>query len=228
MTVALCFITWNEIDGVKHDIPLIDRTKFEQIYCIDGGSTDGTVEYLESQGIPVYQQTAKGLNQACIDGCNHCECDAFVFFHPKGTIPVEDTYKFREFYEQGYEFVVGSRMMKNSVNEEDSHFFKPRKWFVLGLGLMAKVFFKREGNTVWDTLHGFRGMTVGSFKRLGISTFPFSIDIEMVCRSYKFKTKRIEFPTKESPRIAGETHFKAWPTGKKVLQYFFWELFRKN
>ena len=80
MTVALCLITWNEIDGVKHDIPLIDRTRFEQIYCVDGGSTDGTVEFLQASGIPVYRQTAKGLNQACIDGVNNCECDAFVFF----------------------------------------------------------------------------------------------------------------------------------------------------
>ena len=42
MTVALCLLTWNEIDGVQHDIPLIDRKQFDQIYCIDGGSTDGT------------------------------------------------------------------------------------------------------------------------------------------------------------------------------------------
>ena len=83
MTVALCLLTWNEIDGVQHDVPLIDRSKFDQIYCIDGGSTDGTVEYLESQGIPIYQQTAKGINQACLDGVSHCQCDAFVFYHPK-------------------------------------------------------------------------------------------------------------------------------------------------
>ena len=228
MTVGLCLVTWNELEGCQHDIPLIDRTKFEQIYCIDGGSTDGTVEYLESQGITVYRQTKKGINQACIDGVNRCKCDAFVFFHPKGTIPVEDTYKFRKYYEEGYEFVVGSRMMKDSVNEEDSNLFRPRKWFVLLLGLIAKILFKREGNTVCDTLHGFRGMTVESFKKLSISNFNLSIDIEMVCRSYKFHTKRIEFPTKETARIAGETHFKAFPTGKKILQYILWEIFRKD
>ena len=103
MKVALCLITWNEIEGCKHDVPQIDKSKFDEIYCIDGGSTDGTVEYLESQGIPVYQQTAKGLNQACKDGADHCHCDAFVFFHPKGSIPVEDAYKFRKYYEDGYE-----------------------------------------------------------------------------------------------------------------------------
>lgn len=228
MTVGLCLITWNEIEGCKHDVPLIDRSKFDQVYCVDGGSTDGTVEYLKEQGIEVYRQTAKGLNQACIDGCNFCKCDAFVFFHPKGSIPVEDTYKFREYFEKGYELVVGSRMMKESHNEEDDKFLKPRKWFVLSLGLAAKILFKREGNTVWDTLHGFRGMTVEAFNKCTISNMNPSIDIEMVCRSYKFRLKRIEFPTTESARIAGETHFKAWATGKKLLKYLWWEIFRKG
>ncbi|MCI5953755.1 MAG: glycosyltransferase [Lachnospiraceae bacterium] len=228
MTVGLCLITWNELEGCEHDVPLIDRSQFDQVYCIDGGSTDGTVEYLQEQGIEVYRQTAKGLNQACKDGANFCKCDAFVFFHPKGSIPVEDTYKFRELYEQGYEFIVGSRMMKESHNEEDDKLLKPRKWFVLGLGLAAKILFKKEGNTIWDSLHGFRGMTVEAFKKCDISDMSPSVDIEMVCRSYKLKLKRIEFPTTERPRIAGETHFKAYSTGKKLLKYLFWEIGRKG
>lgn len=223
MTVGLCFITWNELQGCRHDIPLIDTSQFDQVYCIDGGSTDGTIEYLQKQGITVYLQTAKGLNQACMDGVRHCKCDAFVFFHPKGTIPVEDIYKFRQYFEDGYELVVGSRMMKESINEEDGKIFKFRKWFVLGLGLLAKILFQREGNTIWDTLHGFRGMTVDAFWKLSISDFDPSVDIEMVCRSYKLSVKRIEFPTKENARLAGKTHFKAVSTGMKLLKYMLWE-----
>lgn len=228
MTVGLCLLTWNEIAGCKHDVPMIDRSKFEQIYCIDCGSTDGTVEYLTEQGIEVYPQTGKGLNQACKDGVDNCRCDALVFFHPKGSIPVEDAYKFRAYYEQGYEFVVGSRMMKESKNEEDTKLLKPRKWFVLALGLAAKLLFKKEGNTVWDALHGFRGMTVEAFRKCNISDMSPSVDIEMVCRSYKLRIRRIEFPTTESPRIAGETHFKAFATGKKLLKYLVWEIRRKG
>ena len=218
MTVGLCLLTWNEVAGCKHDVPMIDRSKFEQIYCIDGGSTDGTVEYLTEQGIEVYPQTSKGLNQACKDGADRCRCDAFVFFHPKGSIPVEDSYKFRAFYEQGYEFVVGSRMMKVSKNEEDGRLLKPRKWFVLALGLAAKILFKKEGNTVWDALHGFRGMTVEAFQKCNISDRSPSVDIEMVCRSYKLRLKRIEFPTTESARIAVDTHFMAFATVRKLLK----------
>lgn len=226
MTVALCLITWNELEGCKHDVPLIDRTEFDEIYCIDGGSRDGTVEYLKEQGIQVYQQTAKGLNQACKDGVDRCNCDAFVFYHPKGSIPVEDTYRFRQYFEEDYDLVVGSRMIKGAENEEDGKLLKPRKWFVLGLGAMASILFRREGYYVRDVLHGFRGMKKSSFLQLEISDRSPSVDIEMVSRAYKKKMKRIEFPTKESERIAGSTHFKAFPTGKKLIKYLFWEIER--
>lgn len=228
MTVALCLLTWNEIDGVQHDVPLIDRTQFEQIYCVDGGSTDGTVEYLEAHGIPVYRQTAKGLNQACRDAVDWCKCDAFVFYHPKGTIPVEDTYKFRPFFEEGYEFIVGSRVIKGAHNEEDEEIIKYRKWFTEGISLVAMILFKREGNRIWDSLHGFRGMTVRAFRELNLSNFDTSADIEMVCRSYKHRIKRIEFPTWETSRLGGKTHYKALPVGWKLIKYIVWELFRKN
>ncbi len=227
MTVGLCLLTWNELEGCKHDIPLIDKSQFEQVYCIDAGSTDGTVEFLQSQGICVYQQSKEGLNQACIDGVLHCSCDAFVFFHPKGTIPVEDIYRFRKYFEDGYELVVGSRMMKKSVNEEDTKILKFRKWFVLGLGILAKIMFQREGNTIWDVLHGFRGMTAKAFRSLQISDFDPSVDIEMVCRSYKLHIRRIEFPTREKARLAGKTHFKAFSTGMKLLRYMAIECMRK-
>ena len=49
MRISLILITWNELEGCKHDIPLIDRSKFDEIFCIDGGSTDGTVSILRNR-----------------------------------------------------------------------------------------------------------------------------------------------------------------------------------
>ena len=69
-------------------------------------------------------------------------------------------------------------------------------------------------------------MTTDAFKSLTISDRSPSVDIEMVCRSYKLHLSRIEFPTKESARIGGETHFKAFTTGRKLLKYVIWEIGR--
>ena len=49
----------------------------------------------------------------------------------------------------GTDLAIASRIMPGSVNEEDSHFFKPRKWFVIALAVTSLVCWKREGNTIW-------------------------------------------------------------------------------
>ncbi len=228
MKLTLCLLTFNEIDGCRHDVPIINRNAFDEIYAIDGGSTDGTLEYLSSQSIPVYIQPVKGLNAACKYAFEKCTTNALVLFHPKGTVPVSDSEKFRAYFEDGYELIVGSRNIKGAVNEEDINLLKPRKWCVEMLSIIAALIWRREGNMIWDVLHGFRGATVAAFKKIDLLDTGLSMDLEIVIRAYKYSIKRIEFPTTESLRLGGETHFKALPTGWKLLKYMWLELWRKD
>ena len=228
MRIALCILTKNELIGCQHDIPLIQQQLFDEVYAIDANSTDGTIEYLESMGIPVYIQPRKGLNAACIYAFEKCSSDALIFFHPKGSVPVADTEKFRAFFDEGYDLVVASRNIKGAKNEEDHKVIKYRKWFVSVLAILGALLFRREGSMIWDVLHGFRGMTVDAFRKINPSSEGVSIDLEMVCRSYKKRMKRIEFPTIESPRLAGISNFKALPTGWKLLTYLFRETMRAD
>lgn len=225
MKICLCLLTFNELEGCEHDVPLINRKVFDQIFAVDGGSKDGTVEYLKSKNIPVYLQKIKGINAAHILAVAKCRADAIVFFHPKATIPVADTLKFRQFFERGFEFVVATRVTKGGRNEEDKHFIKPRKWLVVGLGLLAYLRFGLKGNIIWDTLHGFRGYSVRAFKKMGIKRKGRTIDIESVVNSYRYDIKREEFPTKEIARKYGETHFKTLPFGIEIMKYFLGEFF---
>lgn len=226
MKITLCILTRNEITGCKHDIPLIRREAFDEIYAIDANSSDGTIEYLNQMGIPVHIQPKKGLNAACVFAFEKCTTDALIFFHPKGSVPVKDTEKFRAYFEQGYDLVIASRNIKGGKNEEDTKIIKYRKWFDTLLAIVSAVLFRREGTIIWDVLHGFRGMTVKGFNLINPSKEGVSIDLEMVSRSYKKALKRIEFPTAESPRLAGSSHFKALPTGWKLLKYLVLEIKR--
>ena len=229
MKVSLCLLTSNEIDGCKYDVPQIKKIKkyFYEIYAVDGGSNDGTVDFLKKNQISVYKQPVKGLNQACHFAITKCKSDAIIFFHPKGTIPVEDILKFKPLFEKGYDFVIGSRVIKGARNDEDTKFLKPRKWFVILLAVIATVFFNRGNRVLWDVLHGFRGITIKGYKKMDLKDEgKVTIDIEMVARSYKKHIKSIEFPTKERARLAGVTHFKAWPTGKEIIKYILREINR--
>jgi len=231
MKISLCLLTFNELDGCKSDIPSIKEISknFDEIYAIDGGSEDGTLDFLKKNKITVYKQPIRGLNQACHYALEKCKTDAVVFFHPKGSIPVIDNLKFRPLFEAGYDFVIGSRVIKGARNDEDSKLFKPRKWFVIFLAIIAAVLFKKKNKMLWDVLHGFRGVTKKGYKKMDIKDEgKVTIDIEMVCRAYKNNIKSIEFPTTEFSRLAGETHFKAWPTGINLLKYIKREIVRKD
>ncbi len=68
-----------------------------------------------------------------------------------------------------------------------------------------------------DVLHGFKGWSRRAFAQMKVLDHGLSIDIEMVVRAYKLRIARAEFPTSEIGRAYGTTHFKIWPTGKRLL-----------
>jgi glycosyltransferase involved in cell wall biosynthesis len=208
------------------DVPALPLSAFEEVYAIDGGSTDGTIEYLTAQGIQVFQQETRTYNGAYRSAFDHCNTDALVLFHPKGSIDPDVVLKFRPLFDEGYDLVIASRIVPGSVNEEDDKLLKPRKWFVQGLGLLGALLWKRQGPVIWDVLHGCRGMTRAGFELIEPLPRGVSIDLEMVVRSYRFGLRQIEFPVEEKPRPSGDTHFKAWPTGKALLRYVWNELSR--
>jgi glycosyltransferase involved in cell wall biosynthesis len=226
MRLTLCLLTWNEIAGCQKDVPRLDVSGFEEVYAIDGGSTDGTVEYLQGQGVPVYRQDKPGYNNAYLSAFGRCSTDALVLFHPKGTVDPQTILQFRTYLEAGYDLVIASRMIRGGMNEEDIRILKPRKWFVMTVAATAGVLWRREGNMIWDVVHGCRAMRKDAFFAIEPLPDRLSIDLEMVVRSYRKRLKRIEFPVHEQPRSYGETHFKALPTGLRVLQYLSQELGR--
>ena len=228
MKISLCLIVWNELQGCKIDIPNIPLDQFDEVFAIDGGSTDGTVEFLEDRGIKVIPQEKRGLNAAYVQANQCATCDFIVVFFPKGTIPTEDLLKFKPFFNKGFELVIASRQIKGSINEEDANFLKTRKWAVKGLAHLSAVIWKKNGMTVLDVLHGVKGWKKEAFNEMRILNHGLSIDIEMVVRSYKLNIDRVEFPTTEIARSYGTTHFKIWPTGKRLLRYLWFELWRKD
>jgi glycosyltransferase involved in cell wall biosynthesis len=219
-------LTWNEIDGCRHDVPRLPIDQFEEVYAMDGGSTDGTSEYLTNAGIAVHRQELPGYNGAYVSAFRRCTTDALLMFHPKGSVDPMTVLQVRPLLEQRADLVIASRLIAGGANEEDHRLFKPRKWFVWGLGLVASLIWQREGHRVRDVLHGYRAMRRDAFFAISPLTVGTSMDLEMVVRSYKKRLRRVEFSVQERPRVGGETHFKALSTGTKLLRYLWFELRR--
>jgi glycosyltransferase involved in cell wall biosynthesis len=210
------------------DVPLLPFDAFEEVYAVDGGSTDGTVEYLESMGVPVHGQAKPGLNGAYHQANASSSCDAVVVFFPKGTVSPGSLLFFRPLLEGGCQLVVASRLAKGGRNEEDDGFWRPRKWSVRLLSLLISWLWRREGYRVLDVLHGVKGWHREAFSAMKILDHGLSIDMEMTVRSYKLRLPRDEFPVVESKRSYGESSFPFWLTGKRLFSYLLFELFRKD
>ena len=56
MKFTLVLMTLNEIQGCKKIVPRIDKAYFHSFLVIDGGSQDGTIEYLKNNGFEVVIQ----------------------------------------------------------------------------------------------------------------------------------------------------------------------------
>jgi glycosyltransferase involved in cell wall biosynthesis len=219
-------MVWNELAGCKVDVPRLPCAAFEEVYAVDDGSTDGTAEYLAACGILVYRQPTSGLNAAYLYATACSTCDAVVVYFPKGSIPPEDVLKFRPLLEAGNDLVIASRNIHGAHNEEDGKFIRPRKWCVLGLAALAALLWRREGHFVRDVLHGVKGFTASGMRRMRPGGEGLSIDIEMVVHSYRLRLPRAEFPTTEHLRLHGSTKFGILPTGFKLLQYLWRELWQ--
>jgi glycosyltransferase involved in cell wall biosynthesis len=227
LTKSLVLVVWNEIEGCKADVPGLPLAEFDEVYAIDGGSKDGTVEYLTSRNIKVYPQRKKSLNAAYADAVAFSQCEAVVIFFPKATIDPVIVAQLGHGLDLGYDLVVASRNLPGAHNEEDEHFFKPRKWGVMALSHLASLLWRREGWRIRDVLHGVKGFTVEAYRRMQISDSGVTIDLEMTIRSYRLKIARTELGVSEQARIHGETKFKIWPTGKRLARFLWSELFRR-
>jgi glycosyltransferase involved in cell wall biosynthesis len=228
--ITLCLVVFNELKGCKIDIKNLPRSSFCETIAIDGGSTDGTIKYLEKNSIKVYNQKKLGLNSAYVEANKVAKGDYVVTFFPKGNLPVKDLLKFENFFRKGFDLVIASRQITNSINEENDKLFKYRKWCVLILAYVSSVIWRKSKNQllIKDVLHGFKGWKKKAFSKMKIINQGLSIDIEMVIRSYKLQLKCVEFPTTERKRSYGDTHFKILPTGFKLIKYLWFEFFRKN
>ena len=224
--VSLCLMVWNEQMGCEIDVPRLPRDDFCEVFAVDGGSTDGTVEFLTAQGIPVYKQPVKSLNAAYHYAVKLCQGEALVVYFPKGTINPECVNEIARNLDSQIEFVIASRNIMGAKNEEDDHFFKFRKWGVMLLAAFTALIWRREGPWMRDVLHGVKGFSLSAFRRMAISETGVTVDLEMVVRAYRLNIMRKEFPVVERSRMAGETHFRILPVAKRLGAFLWKELWR--
>jgi glycosyltransferase involved in cell wall biosynthesis len=226
--VALCLLVRNEEECLRillsPILKYLSSIEFSNVYAIDGGSTDQTVNLLSLNKIPVIAQSQRGRGHAFREAFAKIDAAAIIFFSPDGNENIEDVPKFLKFLDKGYDLVIASRMQRGAVNEEDQQVFKWRKWANKTFNLIANICFRRSGDFVTDSINGYRAITKAAFFSLNLSALDYTIEYQMTIRALKHQLKIAEFPTHEGPRVAGLTGAPSIPTGLKFSKLLWSEL----
>jgi glycosyltransferase involved in cell wall biosynthesis len=223
MNITLVLITLNEIEGLNKLFDKIPMNSVNEVIAIDGGSSDGTLEFMQAKNISVYPQAVKGRGEAIREAFRRAKGDALILFSPDGNEDPNDIPKFRPLLVAGNDIVIATRMVKGAWNEEDDQFLRLRKWVNNAFTLLANIIWNR-GPWVSDTINGYRAITKKAWSVLALDGPGYTIEYQGSIRAFKRGLKIAEFVTHEARRFDGAEGSPSIPTGIAFIQIFFYEL----
>lgn len=216
-------LTFNEIEALPRIFDRIPLQSADEALAVDGGSTDGTIDFLQSKGLRVTTQDRRGRGVAFRLGAREAKGEHLVFFSPDGNEDPADIPRLFVALDEGCDMVIASRMMAGAVNEEDIHWFRPRKWVNQTFGLAANLLWNR-GPFITDTINGYRGITKRAMEQLATDEDGFPIEYQMSMRAMKLGLNVREIPTREGQRLGGKSTAQSLPTGLKFLKRLYGEI----
>lgn len=133
MKVTLIILTLNEIEGMREVMPQIKKDWVDQIIIVDGGSTDGTIEYVKKNGYFLHIQKKKGIRNAYMEVLEYVSGDVVITFSPDGNCIPEVITQLVEKMKEGYDMVIASRYAKGAKSYDDDFLTGIGNWFATSL-----------------------------------------------------------------------------------------------
>jgi glycosyltransferase involved in cell wall biosynthesis len=229
MKTTLLVMTLNEIEGMKAIMPSVQKSWVDQIIVVDGGSTDGTIEWSREQGYQVYVQKKRGFRHAYCEVMPLVEGDVMLTFSPDGNSVPELIPVLIEKMREGYDMVIASRYLEGATSEDDDPVTAFGNW------LFTKTINLLHGGRYTDAMviyrayktqlvHDLELMDEGAY-RTPEKLFFTKISWEplLSVRAAKRKLRVAEIPGDEPARIGGERKLQIIRWGAAYFFQFFRE-----
>ena len=230
MKTTLLIPTWNEIDGMRAIMPKVKREWVDQIVVVDGGSTDGTIEYAREQGYTVHVQRQPGIRQAYMETLPLITGDVILTFSPDGNSIPELIPPLLDKMREGYDMVIVSRYLGPAKRQDDDFLTSFGNWlFTRTINVLhgahytdAMVIYRAYHRRLIQELELDQDKSYATAERL----FHTRISWEplLSVRAARRKLKVTEIPGSEPPRIGGTRKLQVWRWGAAYYFQFFAEL----
>jgi glycosyltransferase involved in cell wall biosynthesis len=212
-TITLLLPVLNEIDGLKATLPFIDRAWVTEILMVDGGSTDGSVEYARAQGITVVRQPRPGLAWAVYDAVVQLDTDYVIEFSPDGNCPVDVLPELVRKLGEGNDLVVVSRYLPPARSEDDNPLTAFGNWMFTRMFRYLGRFPVTDALTIY---RGFRTKIVLSHRFGWYLAGPvFEPLVTGICNLHGMKI--CEIPGDEPKRVGGVSKMRPFYNGSCIL-----------
>ena len=216
---------------MKVIMPKIKREWVDQILFLDGGSTDGTVEWAREHGYDVYVQKEPGIRQGYNEVWPLIEGDVVITFSPDGNSVPELIPPLIDKMREGYDMVIVSRYLPPAKSDDDSWLTGFGNWiFTTTINLL-------HGGHLTDAMVMYRAYKTSLPYTLGLDDnaayatperlFQTNISWEplLSVRALKRHLKVGEIPGDEPPRIGGKAKLQMWRWGAAYMFQVIREVF---
>jgi glycosyltransferase involved in cell wall biosynthesis len=212
LTSTLLLPTLNEIEAARVVIPQIKREWVDEILVLDGGSTDGTVEFMRGQGLTVLTQARGGYGRAMAYGLQQAKGDIIVEFTPDGNSIPADIPRIIAKVKESYDLVIGSRYLTGARSDDDDWLTaRGNQLFTAAVNLLFRAHYT-------DVLVGFRAFRREAALKLKLDAPGLSWPCQSSMRFARARLRVTEIPANEPSRIGGERKMRPFKTGWEIVK----------
>lgn len=234
MKITLLVLTLNEIEGMRAVMPAISPDWCDQVIVVDGGSTDGTVEWARAAGYEVHVQRKHGIRHAYFEVMPLVRGDVIISFSPDGNCRPEVIPLLAAEIAKGHDLVIGSRYLDGATSEDDTLLTGFGNWlFTRTVNLLHRGTY----TDVMVIYRAFRTSVVEQLRLMDEASYSLpeklfrtvvSWEPLMSVRAARYGLRISEVAAGEPPRIGGKTKLQMWRWGAAYYFQIWQEAFSRR
>lgn len=207
----------NEAATLGHCIERIKQTfakcRLNGEIIVSDSSDDGSSEIAKKHKVRLVKHGKKGYGIACMEGIKKASGKYIIIGDADGTYDFDEIPLFLEKLNEGYDFVIGSRLKgnikKNAMPILHRYIGNP------ALSAILNMFFRTR---ISDSNSGFRAVSRKALESLELKTTGMEFASEMIIKASKNRLKIIEVPITYYPRI-GKSKLNSISDGWRHLRF---------